>query len=87
MSKYEQLKNSLRGHPPTHSTLDPLRAADAIDELEAENAKLREALKPLAGMPLWTDAYPDGPLSVGDNRYYVDPQWIVAARAALENKP
>jgi hypothetical protein len=50
----------------------------------AEQDKMREALKPLAAITLWTDKYPDGPLSVGDNQRYIDPQWIVRARAALE---
>ena len=55
-----------------------------ITRFRAENKKLREALKPLAAITLWTDKYPDGPLSVGDNQRYIDPQWIVRARAALE---
>jgi len=52
--------------------------------LREENARLREALKPFAEMQLWTDAYPDGPLSATSKERFVDPLWIVAARAAIQ---
>lgn len=54
------------------------------DRLRAENEKLRAALKPFAEMELWTDAYPDGPLSATSKERFVDPLWIVKARAALK---
>lgn len=58
-------------------------AADEIERLREENARLRVALKPFAEMELWTDAYPDGPLSATTKERFVDPLWIVAARTAI----
>jgi hypothetical protein len=52
--------------------------------LHAKNTKLRETLKPFARFQLWTDAYPDGPLSATTWDRRVDPEWIVRARAVLE---
>lgn len=58
-------------------------AIDAINYLRAENARLREALMPFAEMQLWTDFYPDGPLEATTKERFVDPRWVVAARAAI----
>jgi len=83
----EELAVKKMPHAPTFR-----KAADEITRLRvelaavtAERDRMREALKPFAAITLWTDKYPDGPLSVDDNKRYVDPQWIVRARAALES--
>lgn len=46
--------------------------------------RLAKALEPLAGLELWTDTYPDGPQSYGDNWDRKIPTAAIReARAAL----
>jgi len=57
--------------------------AARAESAERKLAMAVEALKPFASMELWTDTYPDGPLSATGTERFVNPQWVVAARAAL----
>lgn len=53
---------------------------------DAENEKLREALKPFAAIPLWRDQYPDAKrdeLGAQQMRGFVRVEDVRAARAAL----
>lgn len=58
-----------------------------IDRLSEDNARLREALKPLAAIKLWSDEYPDCRIDhvMGDDlsRYYFTVDQVKAARKAL----
>lgn len=61
-----------------------------IDHLAAENARLREALTPLAGIPLeefgWEQHRPDKPIA-GWNKHTLYVRDVLAARAALSPAP
>jgi len=69
-------------HSDLGGSADYLKTEQLMEEAAAEIEKLRAALKPFAEMELWTDLYPDGPLSATVTHRFVDPLWIVAARAA-----
>jgi len=45
MTYYNDLAERLRGKPPTHSTLDRYEAADAIEELEKINKRMKAAFR------------------------------------------
>ncbi len=56
--------------------------------LSAENAELRELVKPIALVPLWRDTYHDGPdVIIGREAGYFNPDQVRKARAILAKEP
>jgi len=74
----DQLRRELGlDDPPFHEANDMDEAADCIEALEAENARLRNALEPFRGAPV----------APGDQNWsIVKCDDILRARAALDQK-